>query len=165
MRRFIHRRLGVELAEELAAETFTRAFKARRRFDAERSDAAPWLFGIANNLMRNHLRTELRKLRAYARTGVDPIGDFDGGAESRVISGADRRALVAALAKLSKDDREVILMHAWADFSTQQMAEAIGVPEGTVRSRLSRARKKLREELGRLEDPLETDTERQEVGR
>lgn len=164
--RFIHRRLGSELADELAAETFMRAFKARHRFDTRRHDATPWLFGIASNLIRNHARTEVRKLRAYARTGVDPVEEFADRAESRVAAGSDRRALVAALAKLSKDEREVILLSAWAELSNAEIAEAISANEATVRSRLSRARGKIRKWLEPNERPRpEPEVGRQEVGR
>lgn len=163
--RFINRRLGSELADELAAETFTRAFKARHKYDRDKPDAVPWLFGIANNLMRNHMRTELRKLRAYARTGIDPVEEFASDSDSRIIAGSDRRALVSALAKLSKDEREVMLLFAWAELSTAQIAEAIDAPEGTVRSRLSRARKKIRDELAFDQFRFDSKTEQQEVGR
>ncbi|MBI4897671.1 MAG: RNA polymerase sigma factor [Actinobacteria bacterium] len=161
---FIHRRLGVELADELSSETFVQAFKSRDSYDAGKPDAAPWLFGIASNLIRNHARTEVRKLRAYARSGVDPVEEFAAATDARLAAGADRRTLVAALAKLSKDEREVILMFAWAELTTAQIAEAIGTAEGTVRSRLSRARKKIRDRLEAEKQKHARQSNRQEVG-
>lgn len=145
--RFIRRRLGLELADELAAETFARAFKARQTYDVTKPDAGPWLYGIASNLMRMHARTEVRKLHAYARSGVDPIDDFEAAVDSRISAGASRLSLVAALAKLSKDERDVMLLYAWAELSLTQIAEALELAEGTVRSRLSRGRKKVRDHL------------------
>ncbi|MGZ8652395.1 MAG: RNA polymerase sigma factor, partial [Actinomycetota bacterium] len=71
--RYVHRRVGRELANDLASETFSVAFRSRSRFEPSRDDAAPWLYGIAANLLRDHHRSERRRLLAYARTGVDPI--------------------------------------------------------------------------------------------
>src|SRR4051812_30382438 len=70
---YLARRMGPNVAEELVSETFARAFALRDRFDTERPDARPWLFGIATNLMRNHVRSEVRQLRAYARAGADDV--------------------------------------------------------------------------------------------
>jgi RNA polymerase sigma-70 factor (ECF subfamily) len=66
--RYLARRVGLVLADELAAETFVIAFRSRQRYDAGQADARPWLYGIAANLARRHWRTERRRLRAYART-------------------------------------------------------------------------------------------------
>src|SRR5215218_4283616 len=73
--RYLRRRVPADLADDLAAETFVRAFQHRRRYRAQRDDARPWLFGIAMNLVREHLRHEQRELRAFARTFVDPLDD------------------------------------------------------------------------------------------
>src|SRR6478736_10034778 len=70
--RYLARRLGADVADELAAETFAVAFAKRRRYDLGVADARPWLFGIATKLAHRHWRREERELRAYARTGVDP---------------------------------------------------------------------------------------------
>lgn len=140
---FAARRLGRDQADDLAAEVFTRAFKTRDRFECDRADASPWLLGIASNLIRMHARGEVRKLRAYARTGVDPIDDFAAAADDRAFADGHSRELMRAVASLSKGDREVLLLHAWADLSLTQISEALSVPEGTVRSRMHRARKKL----------------------
>ena len=93
---FAQRRVGAELAEEVAAEAFARAFAARRRYDAAHADALPWLLGIATNLMRRHWRTEKRRLAAYARAAV---------ATRRPPTG-DRREAIAAVARLPRRQRE-----------------------------------------------------------
>jgi RNA polymerase sigma-70 factor, ECF subfamily len=143
--RFLARRVGVVTARDLASETFARAFEGRRRYRLERDDARPWLFGIATNLLRRHRRNEVRQLRAYARTGVDPVlvglGDADSGADAAAAG----PALADALASLQADERDVLFLYAWADLSYVEIAEALGLPVGTVRSRLSRARAKVRE--------------------
>jgi len=73
--RYLRRRAPADLADDLTAETFVRAFQHRRRYRALRDDARPWLFGIAMNLLREHLRHEQRELRAFARTFIDPVGE------------------------------------------------------------------------------------------
>jgi RNA polymerase sigma-70 factor (ECF subfamily) len=145
--RYLTRRLGASDGEDLTAETFVIAFRSRRRYDGSVEDARPWLFGIAANLLRRHWRTEQRRLRAYARTGVDPVADEIPDAERRLDAAAAGPQLARALASISADDREVLLLFAWADLSYEQIALALEIPAGTVRSRLSRARKQLREQL------------------
>jgi RNA polymerase sigma factor (sigma-70 family) len=139
------RRVGARLAEELAAEAFTQAFRVRGSFDMERDDARPWLFGIAANLLRRHYRDERRRLMAYAKTGLDPVVlDETDEVDSRTDADAISRQLALALASLRSSEREVLLLYAWAELSYQEIAEALGTPVGTVRSRLSRARRRLR---------------------
>jgi RNA polymerase sigma-70 factor (ECF subfamily) len=152
--RWLHRRVGGQLAEDLAAETFTRAFDRRGRFDTARADAAPWLFGIANNLVHDHRRSELRRLRALARTQA-PAGmqeDLATRAAARVDAAASGPALAAALAGLREQERDVVLLVAWAALEYDDVARALDVPVGTVRSRLHRARRALRVALNDEED-------------
>jgi RNA polymerase sigma-70 factor (ECF subfamily) len=141
--RYLARRVGPTLADDLTAETFITAFRARDRFDPEALDARPWLFGIAANLLRRHWRAERRQLRAYARTGVDPCGDPLADAERRVDAVSAGPALAGALASLPRADREALLLYAWAELSYEEIASALGIPVGTVRSRLSRARRRM----------------------
>jgi len=153
LHRYVARRLGAGAADDVVAEVFLAAFRARNRYDPARADAGPWLYGIASNLIGKRRRSEVAMLRAYARTGVDPV--LDGDSErvvDRVSAGAVHRDLAAALAGLTARDREVLLLIAWADLSYQEVATALGIPVGTVRSRLNRARTKVRAALGG-EDP------------
>ncbi len=146
--RYLRRRVGVALAEELTAETFIRAFGARRRFDHSGESALPWLFGIATNLVRMQRRTEERRLRAYGRAaerGLDPAATAD--ADLRIDAIALRPVLASALADLPHAQREVLLLHAWAGLSPAEIAAALGVSAGTVRSRLHRARASVGERL------------------
>jgi RNA polymerase sigma-70 factor (ECF subfamily) len=145
--RYLYRRVGDE-ADELAAETFAVAFRTWHRFDAERP-VAPWLYGIATNLLRRRRRDEVRQLRAYARTGVDPVvSAIDDEALGHADGDLARRSLAAALAELRPQERDVLLLHAWAELSDEEIASAVGVPVGTVKSRLSRARQRVRNRLG-----------------
>lgn len=153
--RFVRRRVGLAVADDVAAETFTRAFASRKQFDTRRHSALPWLFGIAVNLVARHYRDEERQLRAYARTGIDPILADTEDSEDRLDATASHSRLAAALAELRPEERDVLLLHAWADLGYDEIAEALGIPLGTVRSRLSRARTHVRELLEH-DEPLET---------
>jgi RNA polymerase sigma factor (sigma-70 family) len=155
--RYLARRLGTDLADELAAEAFAVAFAKRNLYDGAFEDARPWLFGIATRLVHRHWRREERELRAYARTGVDPAAPAD---DERVVARADSAvagpALAAALAALSRDERDVLLLHAWEELGYPEIAAALSISLGTVKSRLHRARGRVRQSLaaaGEL-DPL-----------
>jgi RNA polymerase sigma-70 factor (ECF subfamily) len=146
--RYLARRVGQAIADDLAAETFVIAFRARARYDPSAADARAWLFGIAANLARRHFRTERRRLRAYARTGVDPCGRLDTDEiDRRVDALSAAPALAGALAAIRHSDREILLLFAWAELSYEEIAVALSIPVGTVRSRLSRARARVRELL------------------
>jgi RNA polymerase sigma factor (sigma-70 family) len=147
--RYAARRLGPGPAEDIVAETFLVAFRQRNRYDSARCDARPWLYGIAGNLIRRHHRDEVRQLRALARTGVDPAAEsFTDQADARLAAGAASRAVAAAIAELDPDQRDVLLLITWAELTYDQAAEALSIPEGTVRSRMNRARTRLRAALG-----------------
>ena len=145
--RFLRGRAGAEVADDLASETFAVAFRRRATYDVSRADARPWLYGIAVNLLRERRRSEQRRLRAYARVG--PYGEESPTAEGHLDS-----SLATALLELSLEDRNLILLVAWAGLSYEQLAEALALPVGTVRSRLSRTRAKLRASLGVTEVAL-----------
>ncbi|MGH3010013.1 MAG: RNA polymerase sigma factor [Gaiellaceae bacterium] len=155
LHRYLARRVGASAADELAAETFSVAFRNWERLDPARP-VRPWLYGIAVNLMRHHWRKERRMLRAYARTGVDPVFAEDEEAVERADADARQRELAAALAELRSDEREILLLHAWAELTDSEIADALGIPAGTVKSRLSRTREKLRNQLGDVgQEPVE----------
>jgi RNA polymerase sigma-70 factor, ECF subfamily len=157
--RFAGRRLGDQMADDVVAETFLAAFRRRKRYDLSRADARPWLYGIAANVMGKHRRAEVRMLRAFARTGIDPLADGHADrVDSQVSAAAVQRDLAAALADLSAGDRDVLLLIAWADLSYEETAAALRIPVGTVRSRLNRARRKVREAFGG-QDPTSSNQE------
>ena len=147
--RYVVRRLGPDAGDDVMAETFTVAFARRGRFDLSRRDARPWLLGIATNLMHGQRRAERRRWRAMARA----VGADDGELEAdritaRVTVQAARAEVAAALARLPVAQRDVLLLYAWAELDYEQIAEALSVPIGTVRSWLHRARVVLVEALG-----------------
>ena len=149
LHRYAGRRVGDDAADDLVAATFLAAFRARRRYDLARASARPWLFGILTKEIARRHRTEKARLRALERAWSDRPAD---GLADRVADGvtaqAARGQLAAAVARLSHAERGVLLLIAWADLSYDEAAQALGIPVGTVRSRLSRARRKVREALG-----------------
>jgi RNA polymerase sigma-70 factor (ECF subfamily) len=158
--RFAYRRVGPEAAEDVVADTFLAAFRRRRQYDVARPDARPWLFGIVTKEIARRRRSEEARYRALARAAGEAAED---GHADRVAAGvsaqAARASLAAALSRLSPGDRDVLLLVAWSDLSYQEVAQALGIPVGTVRSRLNRARRKTREALGGA-DPTELIEER-----
>ncbi|WP_433351844.1 RNA polymerase sigma factor [Microtetraspora malaysiensis] len=149
IRRYIGRRLNLDIAEDLAAETFLIAFRRRDSFDAAKGGIRPWLYGIATNLIGSHRRAELRRYRALARS--EP-SDADDNHDQRVVDRVAARVTVqklsAALAGLSRGERDVVLLVAYGELTYDEVAAALGIAYGTVASRLSRARTKLRDALG-----------------
>ena len=141
IRRYLrHRIADANVAEDLAAETFARAFAARSAFADRGHGVRPWLLQIATNLLRDELRARARRRSLSERLrGERP-------APVVLPAGADPE-LAAALATLRRDELDVLLLFAWAELSYDEIAAALDVPVGTVRSRLSRARTRLRGEL------------------
>ena len=149
--RFLGRRAGAEVAEGLVGELFRIAFERRKTFDLSRGTALPWLYGIGSNLLLKHRRGEARRLRASARMAAGQV-TADGRATATALDGAlDARVLFPrvadAIESLPDGEREALLLFAWEDLPYQSIAEALELPIGTVRSRLSRARAHLRELL------------------
>lgn len=154
--RYAARRLGPELAEDVTAEVFLVAFRARARYDRTRSDARPWLYGIATNVVSQHRRAERRRTQAMAKVTIERPGTFDERSADRVTAEQLQPRLAKALTKLSAAERDLLLLVAWADLTYEDAALALGVPVGTVRSRLHRLRAKLRRALGGI-DPFSTE--------
>jgi RNA polymerase sigma factor (sigma-70 family) len=160
--RYLTRRLGPTIAQDLLAETFLAAFRRRDSYDLSRPDARPWLYGIAGNLVRRHHRGEARMLSAYARTGIDPVtAPADEDSLDRLAAASYEPALARALAALSARERDVVLLIAHAELNYEEVADALQIPVGTVRSRLSRARRRLRRHLPEIDQLLNGDRDDQ----
>jgi RNA polymerase sigma factor (sigma-70 family) len=141
--RYCTRRVGEHVAEDVVAETFLVAYERRDRYDAGRGDVLPWLYGIATNLLRKHHRLEVRALRALA----DAAPADEERAAERVDAQRSVGRLAAALAALPRRQRDVLLLHAVAELEYVEIAQALGIPLGSVRSALHRARAKVRQSL------------------
>jgi RNA polymerase sigma-70 factor (ECF subfamily) len=145
--RYLVRRVGVDEADAVLGEVFRVAFEKRATYDTTRADARPWLYGIATNLLARHRRSEARRIRATARllARQRPADD----PADQVVGTLDARELwphvAEAVAALPEEERDALLLYAWEELSYEEIADALGVPMGTVRSRLNRARGRLRE--------------------
>ncbi|QYN19852.1 RNA polymerase sigma factor [Amycolatopsis sp. DSM 110486] len=152
--RYLARRLGRDVADDALADTFLVAFGKRAHYDGTRPDARPWLYGIATNIVSRHRRDEVRQYRLLRAVG--PQAAVDGHADrvaAQVSAQARGPELGAALAALSAKDRDVVLLVAAEQLAYEEVAQALGIPVGTVRSRLNRARRQLRAALGGAEHP------------
>jgi RNA polymerase sigma factor (sigma-70 family) len=144
---FLCRRVGRVEGEDLTAQVFSAALRDRHAYDPERGSARVWLFGIAAHALRGHRRREERQLRAFARSGTDPLLTESDEVEDRLDAKRAARTLAGALSALSSGDRDVLLLAAWAGLTSEEIGEALAIPAGTARSRLNRARRKLRTAL------------------
>ncbi|SDN34897.1 RNA polymerase sigma factor [Allokutzneria albata] len=145
LHRYLARRVGQDLADDLVAEAFLVMWERRADYDPSRAGARAWLFGIATNLARMHERTEVRKLRAWARElgrGLD-VEAPDSRAAAAVDAAHDVGRYAEALAGLRPEERDVLLLTAWADLSPTEIARVLDLRVTTVRTRLHRARGRL----------------------
>ncbi|MGA6162560.1 RNA polymerase sigma factor [Amycolatopsis magusensis] len=144
--RYCARRIGTDAVDDAVADTFTIAYERRARFDATRSSALPWLYGIATNVLRRYRAAQARHrrlIRHEAEASAEPTAD-------RAVSRADAdtaiRALAGELDKVPRRQRDVLYLYA-AGLSYADIATALDIPIGTVMSRLNRARTRLRAAL------------------
>jgi RNA polymerase sigma-70 factor (ECF subfamily) len=144
--RYLARRIPSAQADDLASMTFVVAFERRRSFRPSSTSARPWLLGIATNLLHERHRLERRERGALALLSSEPPTGADG-LRPGARDGADTEQLAQALATLDPAQRDVLLLHAWEELSYEEIAEALEIPIGTVRSRLARARAHLRSRL------------------
>ncbi len=159
---YIARRIGDDAADDIAAETFLAAFSKRGRFDAGQGIVRGWLYGIATRQMSRHRRTEVRAYRLAGRAAAPaPEPGHADLVVDRVTAAGTYRQIAGALAGLPRGDREVLLLIALAGLSHAEVATALGIPYGTVGSRLNRARRKLR---GGLAGASQTQQEDQDHG-
>ena len=138
---FLARRAGPQAAADLLGEVWLRAFAGRGGYDPAYPDARPWLYGIARNVLRAHWRAARTDDQApLTEASTDPWDDVAG----RLDSAARIQALLPAVRALPPDERDVLLLVAWEQLTPAQAATVLGVPPGTARSRLHRARTTLR---------------------
>ena len=143
---FAARRVGVDAAEDILSETFLVAFRRRADFDSTWASAKPWLLGIASRIIKKHHAQEAAQWRSVAASISRGEHTSDGAIDAaggRADASAAVRALAPRIAALAARDRETLLLYACGDLTYEEIAVALGVPVGTVRSRLNRVRRKL----------------------
>ena len=147
--RYAARRLGLQAAGDVVSEVFLAAFRNRVRYDLGRADARPWLYGISAKVISQQLRADGRRARALAAAPVPrpaemPVDDI----ADRITAAQLRPRMLSALGELSPADQELVFLVAWAELSYDEVAQALEIPLGTVRSRLHRARARISRSLG-----------------
>ncbi|WP_326694123.1 RNA polymerase sigma factor [Streptomyces sp. NBC_01766] len=130
-------------ADDLLAEAWLQAYVSRRTFDASRGSARGWLFGVARNVLAQHLRRAGRREIVPGPEVTDPWQAVD----QRLDAAALAPALRQALSELPAEERELLLLISWEQLTPAEAAAAVGIPAGTARSRLHRARGRLRDRL------------------
>lgn len=143
---FVRRRVGTDAVEDVLSETFLVAFRRRADFDTSWESARPWLLGIASRVMKKHRADEARQWRAVAASTAREDMSHEGGIEAatgRLDAAAAVRELAPRIAGLSARDRETLFLYAWGGLTQEEVAVALGIPVGTVGSRLNRVRRKL----------------------
>jgi RNA polymerase sigma factor (sigma-70 family) len=144
---YLARRVGDQAADDLVSETFLVALQRRHTYDPARAGVRPWLYGIATNLLRRHVRQEVRGWRARARVvGAEQLQaeSHEARTTEQVAAQQQIRQLAGALAALEPGDRDVLLLTSWGHLSAAEVSQALGIPVGTVHSRLHRVRRWLR---------------------
>ncbi|MFE2888269.1 RNA polymerase sigma factor [Streptomyces graminifolii] len=142
-------------AEDIVSLTFLDAWRLRGRLDEEGGSPRPWLLGIATNVTRNTRRAARRHAAAVSRLPRDEAErDFADEVAARLDDTAELALVRTALTTLRRAEREVLALCVWSGLDYRAAAEALGVPVGTVRSRLSRARAKLAKHVRSAELPL-----------
>lgn len=148
-------------AEDVLSLTFLEAWRLRESVDLEGGSLRPWLLGIATNTTRNTRRAARRHEAAVSRMPREEIlPDFADDLVGRIDDAGQIAALHAALPRLRRPEREVVALCIWSGLDYAAAAQALGIPVGTVRSRLSRARKKLRRFVGKEILPAEGNSGR-----
>ncbi|MFG1811699.1 RNA polymerase sigma factor [Streptomyces sp. NPDC049040] len=133
------------LAQDIVSLTFLEAWRLRGKLRDEGETPRPWLMGIATNVLRNTARAGRRQDRALARLPArETTSDFADEVVGRMADAEQLTAAQAVLARLRRSEREVFTLCVWSGLTYTEAAQALGVPVGTVRSRLARARSRLR---------------------
>jgi RNA polymerase sigma-70 factor (ECF subfamily) len=162
--KFLARRAGRDAADDLLGEVWVRAFGTRHRFRREYDDALPWLYGIARNVLRGHWRSVANDGASHTAGQTEEMVDPWDEVIERLDSAAWARELTAAVRELPPACREVLLLVAWEELTPAEAADVLGIPQGTARSRLHRARSALRLALARGVRAADTDTRRAGTG-
>ncbi len=150
--RYLARRIGPGDASDVLADVFLAAFQARRRYDPDFSTALPWLYGIASNLLRKHYRQRAGELRMLERlVGLSEPDDHADAVADVIDTRLQVRAMATLLDELPAGERDVLLLHAWEALTYEEIANALNIPVGTVRSRLNRTRRRLRAGIDELD--------------
>jgi RNA polymerase sigma factor (sigma-70 family) len=159
--RYLTSRVGADDADDLLSEVFLVAFRGRAGYEARFASSVPWLLGIATNVVRHHRRSEGRRWAVLRRLNQEPDGPvdpaLDDGAKN-LMGRVESEQIEIALSRIDERYRDVLILHAGFDLTYAEIATTLGLRLGTVRSRISRGRTKLRELLATSGQYISDDT-------
>ncbi len=148
MRRYVVSRVGTNDGPDIAAQVFVVAFQQRGGYRTEYPEASPWLYGIARNLLKAHWKKAGRrrvKEQEAASRNLPPPSGWSEDVDSRIDADRAFDTVRSALDRLPMKLKEPLLLHCWEELGYEEISLSMGIPVGTVRSRISRARKKIAE--------------------
>jgi RNA polymerase sigma-70 factor (ECF subfamily) len=154
---YLSRRAGTTAANDLFGEVWVQAYSSRATYDPERGAPLPWLYGIARHVLRAHWRSAGRAEKTLEAAATDPWSDVD----ERLDAGSQLDEMRTALTQLTPEEREVLLLVAWEHLTPSEAAESLGIPAGTARSRLHRARHLMQSALAAVPTTVMTEKEHQ----
>ncbi|WP_053735521.1 RNA polymerase sigma factor [Nocardia sp. NRRL S-836] len=159
LHRYVTGRIGPDAAQDVVSEAFLVLWDKRAGQSCDTDGLRAWLYGVATNLLRHHVRAEDRKLRAWTRAHAARSVQDDVGERASAAADADVLAgpLTGWLADLRVEEREVLLLTAWGELTPAEIAVALAVPVATVRTRLHRARARLRTRLAATGHDIDHD--------
>jgi RNA polymerase sigma-70 factor (ECF subfamily) len=143
---YCDRRVSDGRSEDMAGEVFYRAFATRENYDLHRPDSLPWLIGIASHLVVDHLRAARLETAAYQRLVMAGVPEQELDSQVGTVIDAHRElgTVIEWLSRLPPGEAETLLLFVWEELSYQEISASLGIPVGTVRSRINRARRRLR---------------------
>ncbi|GAA3105948.1 RNA polymerase sigma-70 factor (ECF subfamily) [Kribbella aluminosa] len=144
---YLARRTVSGVADDLLGDVWVAAYSARSSYDPSLGSARAWLFGVARHVLHGYYRKEYRKQRLRVRRLVDRPIDETAAVDARLDAAALGPALRTALRELPAAERELLLLVAWENLTPSDAAQVLGIPAGTARSRLYRARQRMDERL------------------
>jgi RNA polymerase sigma-70 factor (ECF subfamily) len=157
---YLSRRTVGGVADDLLGDVWVAAYAGRSGYDPDRGSARAWLYGVARHVLHGHYRRQRLRVRRLVDRPIDETAAVDARLDAAALAPQLRRGL----RELPAVERELLLLVAWENLTPTEAAQVLGIPPGTARSRLHRARTRMDE---RLSGSLQTQDEesRQEADR
>ena len=146
---YLSRRTVDGVADDLLGDVWVAAYAGRAGFDPDLGSARGWLFGVARHVLHGYYRKHRLRTAVARAIGIDRPADETAVVDARLDAAALGPALRTALGELPAVERELLLLVAWENLTPTEAAQVLGIPAGTARSRLHRARQRMDERLPR----------------
>jgi RNA polymerase sigma factor (sigma-70 family) len=144
---YLNRRTADGVADDLLGEVWVAAYASRAGFDSDLGSARAWLFGVARHVLHGYYRKHRLRTAVARAVGIDRPVDETSAVDARLDAAALAPQLRQGLRELPAAERELLLLVAWESLTPTEAAQVLGIPAGTARSRLHRARQRMDERL------------------